>query len=279
MKVLEDVLVDMKCKGVNNKIMLDDVLDVAQVYVDALCGDASYREGTWKHTHENLNKLFDTGKTVVRTAYKDFPSNYYKDVKTGVKTEKLRAELKNITESVIKGGYPRDTLLFARHLAGKEKSVNWFLKSMKKRLKADPPETIVYVATGALEPALLISCALNVNDIVPIRFSTFRHTDTDVKVPYNMPEDYLKEKIEGKNVFVVEDVVMSGKSLLSVLSFVADRKPSQLRAGAVMSGRTPRDANWYPEYLSESGMKHGRLVPDYDILGKPDLFWTYKLKK
>ncbi len=93
-------------------------------------------------------------------------------------------------------------------------------------------DSVFYVASGGAEPALLY-CARKGGLPIPIRFSKCRMHDANVVIPKSLSIEYLSEKIRGKRVLVVEDIMMSGQSLKKVMEYIYDYKPKELYGCAV----------------------------------------------
>ena len=84
----------------------------------------------------------------------------------------------------------------------------------------------VSVAHGAWQPAILASVIFDA-DILGARYSRFRRNDSCVKVI----EDF--RVIEGKNLLLVEDEVVTGRSIREVGKYCEQFKPSKLYASVV----------------------------------------------
>ena len=95
-------------------------------------------------------------------------------------------------------------------------------------------DSVFYVASGGAEPALLY-CARNGGIPTPIRFSNCRLSDGNVAIPKSISTGYLKEKIRGKRVLLVEDVMISGLSIGKVIEYISKYKPKELY-GCVVCG-------------------------------------------
>ncbi|GAG26571.1 unnamed protein product, partial [marine sediment metagenome] len=88
-------------------------------------------------------------------------------------------------------------------------------------------DTLVCVASGGFEPAFLAMDMMEKDSLIPVRYSMRQRNDFEVKVLKKASTAY-PQRIEGKRVLVIEDWVVSGKSLAEVMRYVAGMKPNKL---------------------------------------------------
>lgn len=95
------------------------------------------------------------------------------------------------------------------------------------------PDTLVSVASGAFEPTFLAMDILEMDYMLPIRYSKHSRLDRIPLILENGDVSYPGNHLHKKKVLVIEDMVDSGESVEAVLNFVKSFGPERMRACAV----------------------------------------------
>ena len=113
---------------------------------------------------------------------------------------------------LIKYGSKNTSIL--RQMYGEEslvrESVDDIVRSLDEKI-----DLVIPVASGCFEPAALISDYLDVDQVFPVRYSNVSRNDWRVLVPKYAPKKYAQERIERKNILIVDDIVDSGRTISS----------------------------------------------------------------
>jgi len=120
-----------------------------------------------------------------------------------------------------------------RHLAFHEDETAESIARLAKYFSGSKkPDTIIGIASGAIEPALLLKAYMSPKHTEFIRYSSFRK-DYHVKVP-KILEDKIEKSISGKKVLIIDDWVATGVTLDKAAAYAKSLKPSAVYATGVV---------------------------------------------
>lgn len=116
-----------------------------------------------------------------------------------------------------------------RHLHGLEQYLVGRVVDVVNLLGGDDVDLVIPVASGGFESALLIAdyWGLKVEQLFPVRYSSYSRSDREVLTPVQAPEDFSSRKISGKKVLLVDDIVHSGDTAVKVAAWVAKHVPAR----------------------------------------------------
>ena len=93
------------------------------------------------------------------------------------------------------------------------------------------PDIILAIQRGGFIPAVMLSHALNIRDIIPLNIKI----TTDDSVNSQKIQPILEynpdvQKIKGKNVLIVDDIIGSGRTYQVALNYLLEYHPASLRS-------------------------------------------------
>jgi hypoxanthine phosphoribosyltransferase len=197
---------------------LEAGLAILKRYYNWLCNKSSaggqYPRLEWKKEKSTLEKLLAGCKGVVSGVY------------NGTSREESIESILSLRSEIETYATFEDNLSTDRHIhkgySQCEQQLAWELyKISRTEGKFD---SVFYIASGGAEPALLF-CALRGGIPIPIRYSRFGDHDRYVVLPADMPEEYIKEKVKGKRILVVDDFIMTGTSMLGTINYLMQYEP------------------------------------------------------
>ncbi len=234
------------------------VLDITQLYFDKLLPDKSSSDYKPKPSDkETMETLLSIGAKLIPTVTK----------KRDMDLKGIRQGLRDISKGLLTRDInrgPNSRYLDQMLGEDKERFVEAFYATAKKALSGVKIDTIVYIASGGLEPALLIKDIKPNAELVPLRYSNYKRGDYTPMPPGYMTESDLSKKIHGKRVIIIDDDIDSGRSMIVTLQRISKFNPSKLYCGAVM-GLKPEE---YISVWSES--KRDLLSSHIETLASSD---------
>ncbi len=209
-------------QGRSNYLVMEDGLNLLKQYYDGLCKKRLFHSASqsrWENQRSTLEKLLLGCEDLVNCNY------------TGDKNSKGAELILSVRSDIKKYAKGEEE---ARHLRENDSIKELILIESLENLQNEDGkfDSVFYVASGGAEPALLY-CARNGGIPTPIRFSMYSKEDTHVRLPIDMPKEYLREKVEGKRILVVEDIVISGKSVVKTMDYLAKFDPKAIYGCAV----------------------------------------------
>ncbi len=193
------------------------LLRILQLYFDGLVeGDNENYFKTFGEQHAALNSLLRGAKLAV--------SGFYR--KGG---KFLPGEIADIISPYFDSfrKYGSKEISRGRTLYGRENGIFEYALDVAFNLNKKI-DLIVPIASGGFEPALLLSDYLGVDSFLPVRFSRKQKKDISIMVPPQMSGEYCTEKICGKNVLVVDDLVEKGITASRAVNFVNSFHPREV---------------------------------------------------
>lgn len=109
-----------------------------------------------------------------------------------------------------------------RHLQGEDKKIAKKINCIINELNNQEIDTIIPIASGGFESALLLKNYLKTNNIFPIRYSRIGKRDEYILTPEN------PNKIYGKNILIMEDFINTGKTETKVTEWVLNQNPKKI---------------------------------------------------
>jgi hypoxanthine phosphoribosyltransferase len=245
----------------------DELLDITQLYLTKLIEPdkvgiydsddtaSEFRKPTENGTENEratLEKLLSTDERVVTAFRLDRPL-YFNPIRKTLRD--VSRELKSKSSCA----KPHDRYL--ETTLGKDAGhyLDVFYESAREKLGKVNIDVIIYVAHGALEPALLLKELKPDAELLPVRYSHYRAGDSEPKLPRYMTLDEFGGKIKGKSVIVIDDDIDSGRTIAKVVDWVNDFGPKRLYFGAPLAKRlkyyqqdynTKEIARWSTEIFS-----------------------------
>lgn len=115
-----------------------------------------------------------------------------------------------------------------RHLAGCELLVGNYATSVANALTGEEFDLVIPIASGGFEPAVLTANYLGVNQFFPVRYSTVSRKDTEVLFPAYVTPDYLTQKISGRRILLIDDIVCHGRTASKLLRWIEKYNPASV---------------------------------------------------
>jgi len=161
-------------------------------------------------------------------AGKNFVGSFYRG--NGIDSDSFNYLVDPNLEKILGiAGNEEDSSSKHRHCAHIENKIMRFGVSLPEWVEKNlVPDTLVSVATGAFEPTFLAMDILEMDYMLPIRYSKAGRTDRIPRILENGDNSYPGCHIHGKNVLVVEDVISSGESIEKVSEFVRSFGPKKI---------------------------------------------------
>lgn len=217
--LMERIKVEQNPLDFKNELYL-----MIQLYYDGLITHKTHKETDSEK--ETLRSLFRSGLETTSSFYRG----------EGIDFEQIKEIFMPFEKYILEQSTGYSYMPRLAYYAGRVQKYGFWLE---ETFKNDNFETAVCVANSAFEPAFLTMNILDIKELVPLRFSRLRREDKKIKIPCLL-EDYSIRNIKDKKVIVVEDMVLSGKSLLKVMKYVSKQKPCRMIGTAVI-GDTDTD--------------------------------------
>ncbi len=222
---------------------------------------------------EPVHNLFNSYYNMLCSFDMKYPNDGFNHLKKAVAEYTLslykgRPETKSVKETVKENeGLFLATIRYetvnVRHLMGVAEAEE--IRRWANTLQTDPCikciDEIVSVSGGGNEPAMLLQSLLGKPDITIMRFSHYRNDDRKVVLPKRAGKDYLQH-LKGKNVLVVEDWIVGGKSIIEVMKICQKSGAKEIYGTSIAGGcpggclnlikRHPMLLEFNPEYKEDS---------------------------
>ena len=204
------------------------VLEIIQLYFDGIIENQfnSHSPEIWNEQSKILNSLFEATKI---TTY-----NYYENLKN-LPYDKILNLILPYETTLLK--YSSKKKSKNRHLTEKEHFINDFQKKLPKELKQKKIDLIIPISSGGFEPSALIAKHLNIEKILPVRYSPQAKKDKKVLTPNQMPSEYIQNNIYNKNILIIDDIAASGTTLAKTARWTEKQIPKQIDISIVLGGR------------------------------------------
>lgn len=210
----------------------EQLLAITQLYYDGILRDQFWsgnvfalKSKKFSLKLEILNRLILSGKIAVGSFYEG----------KGIDADEVRGIFMPYISDILRYG-DAEAESKTRHLKCYWSDVQDFGIALQERLdnKVKSPDVIVSVASGGLEPAYLAMHITEKDDLFVLRYST-ETGDSNVQV-FGKDNNYFDGKdLKGKNVFVIDDIIETGITMLNVLRYIFNLKPSELYGSFVYS--------------------------------------------
>jgi len=198
------------------------VLDITQLYFDGLVTNKAKKKD-WPEQRETLSALKEGLKMTIIPFYKKKKINY----------EQVRNTLLEYHDTLKK--YSSTFSCKKRHLKDSEYMVKKFYKGLNKKI-LEGTDIIVSIASGGFEPTILAADKLGIENILIARYSYYANEDSDILIPTAAPFEYTKP-IKESNLLIVDDFIMSGRTLRSIIEWAEQYKPKNIYCTAIVSYR------------------------------------------
>lgn len=228
------------------EIVKEGLLEMLQLYTDGLVEKPKGTEEDEREKRETLNSLCNITTDSLVAFYREQQLNIERAAKLkeiygdefeanqilALEYKERVKGLNDIKEAVINHSLPG--LSKYRHLKSREVMVQRFLKNFAACYGERNFGIIVGIASGAIEPALLLSAVLE-KPTTFLRMSHVSKFDRETRVPSFYTKEEIEGLFKGKDVIIVEDLVSSGESLAGVMEKVKQYNPNSIVAGIVLN--------------------------------------------
>lgn len=234
-KTLEELIKKVK-KEEDVVDFINELLAIIQIYFDGLIHN---RESN-QIEKEILDNLFLAGKKIIGSFYRGEP----------IDLENIREIFLPYAPYIIKYGDKKSAK--DRHLERSYESVQTFGLTLPEILSKDGMEsldTLVCIATGAFEPSFLAMDIIEKEDLIAVRYSHFSRNDPCVRIPRT--EKDIISKIKKKKVLVIEDIIISGDTLINVMSYLAKMEPDKLYGTSVIGKLSQQNSDLDMKIINE----------------------------
>ena len=187
----------------------EDLLKINQLYFNGIL-----EEQTNKSKSEKLNLL----NIIFHTTQKALKQYYEKNQE--INKQEILESLMPYDSQIIE--YASKEKSKIRHLQGEDKKIAKKINCIINELNNQEIDTIIPIASGGFESALLLENYLKTNNIFPIRYSRIGKRDEYILTPEN------PNKIYGKNILIMEDSINTGKTKTKVTEWVQKHSPKEL---------------------------------------------------
>jgi hypoxanthine phosphoribosyltransferase len=254
-------------KEMNPLVFKEQLLAITQLYFDGLVEvDKKNHSGlenvihpeNWPEQEAILNALISSGKIAIW--------QYHNSEE--VDTNKIKNIILPFADGILKYGRKTEVAKL-RHLSTTGYRLRNFTDALQKIVgtKIVDLASIVCVASGGFEPSYLAANIAGLEKITAIRYSRYAQHDKQILVPRDASHDYLESAIRKKNVLVVDDFILNGKTMLDVLKEIIAIKPTALYCAVVNDYRVMIAPSLWP--YTKVGM---------EIISKnAPTFWKAKL--
>ncbi|MBU0959214.1 MAG: phosphoribosyltransferase domain-containing protein [Nanoarchaeota archaeon] len=206
----------------------EKIFRIAQLYIDGVIESKANRKASYEEWEAK-----DSALRAINYAGMQAMDSFYRG--EGINEEQLRETILPHADTILRHGSLRASK--KRHLTGVVDSVQDRILTLQRSLeKIGPLDSIVAVASGALEPAYVLAKVLEIPEVAAARLSRMAKNDSRVKTPTRDTDRYLRWHCEGKNVLVVEDIALEGVSMAKVLKKAIEYNPKRV-VGLIIKGK------------------------------------------
>lgn len=112
------------------------------------------------------------------------------------------------------------------------KDIEKIIEQESRAIKDDGiPDLILAIQRGGFIPSVMLSHALNIRDIIPLNVKiTVDDTVNSQKIQPILEHNPAVEKIKGKNVLIVDDIVGSGNTYQVVYDYLTTYCPASIKS-------------------------------------------------
>ena len=218
----------VKCNRINRTLdallstnvkreILNGVLEVTQTYFDALC-DAKKatreRTGIWADQKYVLEKLL----TACEMAFCGCVLDNESDINTA------KWFVRHVMGRV--SYYVGNKKLHESCRLKPQNSMK-YAKALKNVVRREKIDQIIFVVPGGLLSAAALMYYTK-KPLMGIRYSRLSRGDKKVYLPQNMYVAEFKKLVKDKKVLIIDDVLESGKTVITAANFVAAFRPKQV---------------------------------------------------
>src|SRR3989344_8706994 len=114
-----------------------------------------------------------------------------------------------------------------RHLFGLENIIGNHFRKIGAVLNEEEIDLVVPIASGGFEPAVLAADYLEVDTILPVRYSSYRCKDGGVLIPCNSHLEYITQ-IRNKRVMIIDDMSATGTTAEAVATWMDNYSPHKM---------------------------------------------------
>jgi adenine/guanine phosphoribosyltransferase-like PRPP-binding protein len=200
----------------NPRCFKDDMLMMTQLYFDGLI-DSSIDTALIADQRKTLETLLRATKICV--------SGFYRS-KGAIDYDAVLKTIMPCRNKIIMYGSEEEARI--RHLINCEYKIDACINDdIIGVLGASKIDLIIPVASGGFEPALLIADYIEVNRMLPVRYSINRGNDDYVMIPQGVSWDAVKGLMENRNVLIVDDISETGITAKKVAEWVVSAEPKK----------------------------------------------------
>ncbi len=207
----------------------ETILRITQLYFDGLVD--IYKPQSDQRTWPEQSKALDALLKGVRLTV----SGFYRHDKA-IPFVEIKKEILPHSLTFIKHGSNKDYKM--KHLERCESELYLYAESIAQGLAGEKIDLIIPVASGGFEPAALAADYLNIEKMLPVRYSNLCKCDIDVLIPTQAPKGYSGEQIIGKRILIIDDIVSLGKTIELVSRWAIRYTPASIHF-AVVRGNFP----------------------------------------
>jgi hypoxanthine phosphoribosyltransferase len=133
-------------------------------------------------------------------------------------------------------------------------------KNLREKLNDINIDTIIYIANGGLEAALLVKMVKPAAKLIPLRYSQYRLRDNSPNIPNCMSLSEFYASIENKSILIIDDDIDTGCSMSKITHWIEKLKPKELYFGAAYTQSLRTEE--LSEYLSDLARKSEEIFHD-----------------
>lgn len=202
-----------------------DVLSAIQLYFDGLVESRDLNPEVIEERHTVLDALLKGVRLTV--------SGYYRNGKE-IQYGQVQEEILQFESAILKYGSKKTAK--PRHLSGCEIHVLRYLSDVERNLNAEKIDLIIPIASGGFEPAALVADCLNIDNLLPVRYSGIHRKDSYVRITEKISR-IKQELIRDKKILIVDDIIDKGTTMDTVISWAKGYEPSETYFSAVRTYR------------------------------------------
>ena len=218
-----DVLLKKMDREKNALMFRNQLFATLQLYYDGMLSNDT-DEGSICSQEEVLDQLLLAGET--------FVDNFYRG--EVIDFDEILDMIMPYETEILKWGYKGSAK--QRHLNGELHilKLQSFGFNIPEIVDMVNPDTLVCIASGGFEPAIIAKNITDNKTLAILKYSRIYERNEEVRIPSETPNDCLHKKIEGKRVLVIDDLIVSGKTIYKVLNYLSEMEPETLHATTSM---------------------------------------------
>ncbi len=234
-----------------------ELLDATQLYFDSITDPQEHfvpSHSAYPLQRQTLERLLQINGALIESEM----------CSRKLSLNRIKKEVREMSVEILKSKTyqtPHDRYLDQHLESRKIDYIKRFYGMFTELFKDREIDTIVYIASGGLEAALVLKIARPGTTLLPIRYSRFRSSDDAPLLPSYVSDEEVRSIIEGKSVIVVDDDIDRGVSMCKVLKRIGEFSPKKVYCATVL-GADPA-ANRYsgsdfPAYAELLGLEKDR---------------------